>query len=244
MFYHLRIKKKLLYGIILLIIILIMVYFINDQIIQYVFQASPSDVIYCIDTAEKTLVFTFEASAGEEYVEEILEILSIHGIRGTFFVTGRWMKENPGLMQKVAAKHEVGSHSYSHPRLEELRDKDLMEEFINFREAALEILGEETEVKYFRPPFGEYDERALSLAMEEGQLVVLWSIESKDWVAPSLDQYIDELMEKVHPGGIVAFRAGSKETVMSLPLLIQSIWKAGYRVVSLETAISENRRGF
>jgi peptidoglycan-N-acetylglucosamine deacetylase len=243
MFYHVRIKKKILYGLLLLIILLIIAYLLNHQILERVFQSSTDDVIFCVDTREKVLSLTFEVSTGEEYIEEILDILGRHGIRATFFIIGRWIDEYPELTQTIAAKHEVGSHSYSHPHLVELSNKELVAEFEKFRESLENALGEGTSIPYFRPPFGELDERAVSLALEEGSRVVLWSIESKDWIASSLEDYIDEVMQKVHPGAIMVFRTSSKETVMTLPLLIQSIWQQGYRIVSLETAIKEHGEG-
>lgn len=242
-FYHVRIKKKFLYALILIIILLIIACLINDQVLQYAFQASSADILYFIDTREKILIFTFEASTGEDYLEELLDILSRHGIRATFFVTGSWMADNPGLARRLAAKHELGNHSYSHPHLGELSDGEVAEEFDRFNEA-LDQVAKGAEVRYFRPPFGEYDERAQSLALEGGQLPVMWSIESKDWIAPSLDQYIEDFLEKIHPGGIVAFRAASEETIMVLPLLIQALWQEGYAVVSLESALEKAGGGF
>lgn len=244
MFYHLRIKKKILYGLILLILLLILAYLLNDQILQNVFQASSDDVIYCLDTREKVLILTFEVSTGEKYVEEILEVLRSHGISATFFLMGRWIEENPALTQAIAYRHEVGNHSYSHPHMQELTNKEVLAEFEKFRHSLKEALAGEAEIRYFRPPFGELDERAVSIAHEEGLAVVMWSIESKDWIASSLEDYIAGVLEKIHPGGIVVFRTSSKETVMTLPLLIQSIWDQGYRIVSLESAIREQGRGF
>jgi peptidoglycan-N-acetylglucosamine deacetylase len=243
MFYHVRIKKKIMYGLLLLIILLIIAYLLNDQILENVFQTSPEEVIFCVDTREKVLSLTFEVSTGEEYIEEILDILGRHGIRATFFLIGRWVDEYPELTQKIAAKHEVGNHSYSHPHLPELSSRELLSEFEKFRKSLENALGEAAHIPYFRPPFGELDERAISLALEEGSMVVLWSIESKDWIATSLEDYIDEVMQKVHPGAIMVFRTSSQETVMTLPLLIQSIWQQGYRIVSLETALKEHGEG-
>ena len=239
MFYHVRVKKKYLYAFLMGVLLLLLAYFINEQVLQHAFQASPLDAIYGIDTRENMLVFTFEAAAGEDYIEEILGVLSRYGIRALFFVTGHWLEENRELAAKLAAKHEVGSHTYSHPRLLDQNNDELAREFERFQELFEDVFGEDEELRYFRPPFGEFDERTLALAGEKGQKVVLWSIESQDWMASSLDRHIDDLLQKIHPGGIVAFRAGSKETVMTLPLFIQSVWKEGYQIVPLDWAIDE-----
>ncbi len=238
MFYHVRVKKKLLYALVLIILFLILACLINDQILQHVFQALSGDILYCFDTREKVLVFTFEVSTGEDYLEELLDVLGRHAIRATFFITGHWVSENPGFARRLAARHELGNHSYSHPRLEELRDGEVVQEFAGFQEA-LEEAVPGTEVHYFRPPYGDFDERAQSLALERGQLPVMWSIESRDWTAASLDRYIQDFLKKAHPGGIAVFRAASEETVMALPLLIQALWKEGYSIISLERALQE-----
>lgn len=240
MFYNIRFKKKYIYLIFLIILILLISYLIKDQVIQYVFQSSKEEVIYYIDTEEKIITFTFDVLVGTDYVDEILEILDLYNIKSTFFLTGKWIKENNDLTKIIANKHELGSLSYSYTHLTQLRDRDLYNEFELFRDTLENII--DSDIKYFRPPFGEYDERTISLAGEQGHHTILWSIESKDWITESMDEFINNIIDKAHPGGIIVFRTCSKETVKALPIIIKSLWEKGYSIVSLDTAIEKNWR--
>src|SRR5262249_26755162 len=59
-----------------------------------------------------------EAVEIERNVDETLEFLESHGVKGTFFVLGRIAKTLPNLLRAIAeGGHEVASHSFDHLRL-------------------------------------------------------------------------------------------------------------------------------
>jgi polysaccharide deacetylase family protein (PEP-CTERM system associated) len=51
----------------------------------------------------------------ERNLEEVLQLLGRHGIRGTFFVLGWVARRFPSLVREIAAAgHEIGCHSFEH----------------------------------------------------------------------------------------------------------------------------------
>lgn len=54
----------------------------------------------------------------------LLDLLSKHDIRATFFVTGEAAKKFPRLISKIAKEHEVGCHGYKHERFDKLSAKE------------------------------------------------------------------------------------------------------------------------
>lgn len=56
----------------------------------------------------------------------MLNLLSAHKIRATFFVTGQATEKFPALVKKISRKHEVGCHGYEHERFDKL---DVQEQF-------------------------------------------------------------------------------------------------------------------
>jgi hypothetical protein len=56
----------------------------------------------------------------EEGLPALLDLLSKHDIRATFFVTGQAAERFPELIKKVSRKHEVACHGYRHERLDKL----------------------------------------------------------------------------------------------------------------------------
>jgi peptidoglycan/xylan/chitin deacetylase (PgdA/CDA1 family) len=47
-------------------------------------------------------------------VNTLLNILDKHNISCTFFTTANYAQHNPSLLKKIAAKHEIASHSFFH----------------------------------------------------------------------------------------------------------------------------------
>ncbi len=241
MFYHIRIKKKLISVLLIFLATLFIIYLIRSQVTENVFQASLDEVVYFADTEKKIVSLTFDVFVGVDYVTDILRLLKQYNLKGTFFATGHWLQENPELAVSIGSRHELGSSGYSIKRLKDLSNSELINEFEENRRVFREIIGSEPE--YFRPPNGEYDERIVALAREYNQRVILWSIETKDWTANTMEEMLANIMEKVHPGGILIFRASSDKTVMILPLVVTALTEKGYHIVSLGEALENNRDG-
>lgn len=89
--------------------------------------------------------FTFDDGAPGQF-QYAVPILNEHNIHATFFLIGASVKawygtpgrvHVPQMLSMVAAGHEIGNHTYSHPRLTELSDEDihlemlLSQEFFN-----------------------------------------------------------------------------------------------------------------
>src|SRR5688500_19581744 len=57
----------------------------------------------------------------ERGLDPLLDALSRHGARGTFFVLGPVAREYPTVMREIVARgHEVGCHGWSHDLLYEM----------------------------------------------------------------------------------------------------------------------------
>jgi peptidoglycan/xylan/chitin deacetylase (PgdA/CDA1 family) len=104
------------------------------------------------DSAQVAL--TFDAGAGDEHAEEILDILRAASVRATMFLTGQWVEDNPLLVRRIVADgHELANHSYSHPDFTELSAEGMLAELDSAEWAAWRIAGTST-YPFFRPPYG------------------------------------------------------------------------------------------
>jgi len=60
----------------------------------------------------------------EEGLPILLNLLSKHKIRATFFVTGQAAEKFPTLVKKISQEHEVGCHGYEHERFDKLNAQE------------------------------------------------------------------------------------------------------------------------
>jgi peptidoglycan/xylan/chitin deacetylase (PgdA/CDA1 family) len=61
------------------------------------------------------VALTFDDSPNPPRTDEVADILSDYGVRGTFFVIGKWVDRFPESLERlVRAGHVIGNHSYEH----------------------------------------------------------------------------------------------------------------------------------
>ncbi len=64
-----------------------------------------------------------------ESVDKILNLLKKHNTEATFFILGQVAEEYPGLVKKIIGLgHEIGSHSYTHRKINEIGKKEFGKE--------------------------------------------------------------------------------------------------------------------
>ncbi|KAJ3242562.1 chitin deacetylase [Chytriomyces hyalinus] len=101
-------------------------------------------------------------------------------MQATFWVVGESVVKHPDLLLRAyRSGHQIGIHSWLHPRLRELSDDDIIAELVYSARAVYAVIG--VYPKYFRPPYGNADDRVRSVAALVGMTSVTWSKDSQDW---------------------------------------------------------------
>lgn len=135
--------------------------------------------IYCVETAEPKIALTFDAAWGNEDTGEILRILKEQEVRATFFMTGEWVTAYPEDVKAIlAAGHDLGNHSQSHPNMSQLSDTEKKEEILSVHNRVKELTGYEMEL--FRPPYGDYDNAVVNTAEACGYFTIQWDVDTID----------------------------------------------------------------
>ena len=113
------------------------------------------------------------------YTAELLDSLKAEGVRVTFFLLGKQIRYRPELVLRMVEEgHEVASHGYSHPNMRKL-SPDARRAELEETNLLLAELG--VTPRYFRPPYGKYDNALAALAESLGMSVVMWTTDSRDW---------------------------------------------------------------
>jgi peptidoglycan/xylan/chitin deacetylase (PgdA/CDA1 family) len=186
------------------------------------------------------IALTLDAGAGAAPTPRILDALRVRGITITFFLTGRWIRDNPDLVRRMVADgHELANHTMNHPDLTTL-DDDAIRRELNETEAILHDIAPDAVIRpFFRPPYGAYNERVLRVALSEGYLPVYWSLDSLDSVGePKTPEFlIARVTQKLSPddlrGAIILAHCGSDATADALPDILDRFAAMGFEVRKL-----------
>jgi len=126
------------------------------------------------------LYLTFDLGYEAGYTEKILDVLKANNVKAVFFITAHYLNSQPELVQRMLEEgHIVGNHTVNHKSIPSLSDNELEKEIMDLHKALYEKFG--YEMKYFRPPKGEFSEKSLSIINKLGYTTVLWSFAYDDW---------------------------------------------------------------
>jgi peptidoglycan-N-acetylglucosamine deacetylase len=185
-------------------------------------------------STRKAIALTFDDGPSEG-TPDLLDYLDKEGVTATFFECGMHVKRLPHIAGQVAAAgHEIGNHSYSHPRLP-FKSHEFID--IEFSEAQRVIQGETgVTPTLLRAPYGF---RWLGLrAVQEKLLLlgVMWTVIGNDWRWPEekISQYV---LGHSSPGGIICLHDGRgasvrpeiRNTIAAVKEIVPRLKDLGYR---------------
>jgi peptidoglycan-N-acetylmuramic acid deacetylase len=192
---------------------------------------------YVGDTSQQIIYLTFDEGYENGYSAKILDVLKQKQVRAAFFVTKDYITRNPELIKRMVAEgHVVGNHSVRHLSSPTLTDSELAAELTQTAEAYKALTGQEM-VKVFRPPMGEYSERTLAVAHNQGYKTIFWSFAYRDWETnnqPGKDVAYNTVMSRYHNGAIMLLHAVSSSNTQALPQIIDDLRAKGYEFKTLD----------
>lgn len=192
--------------------------------------------IYSVNTDEKKVALTFDAAWGADKTSKIVEILTNEGVGGTFFLVGFWSEKYADKIKEIdAAGLDIGTHSNTHPKMSQLTSSQIEDEL----NVSMNLITSVTnkEVRFFRPPYGDYNDQLLTVANNLGLQTIQWSVDSLDWKGLSADQILARVKAGVHNGAIILFHNNSDNIVEALPQVIAFLKAEGYSMVNLSDLV-------
>lgn len=229
-------------NLILVFLLFLFVYLIGFFSASYYWQeqvtAQRQVPIYSVQVEEKKVAITLDGVWGADLTPQLLDLFFEYDITITFFFGGFWLQEYPQVAQEIfLAGHELGNHSMTHPHLTQLSAQEIREELLATQELLLEITGEKP--RYFRPPFGDYNNQVLEVAAELGYQTIQWSIDSLDWRNPGPDFITCRILDQISPGDIILMHNNAPDTPAALKELIPALLEEGYDIVPLSQLVWE-----
>ncbi len=189
--------------------------------------------IYCVDTPDKKVAMSFDASWGADKTLSILETLERYDVKANFFAVGFWAEKYPETLKKLSdsGRMEIGTHSNTHPHMTKLSKNQMELEL----DASMKIIEEVTGKKpdLFRAPFGDYNDTLIETATEKGLYTIQWDVDTLDWKELKSGEIAARVLKKAQNGSIILMHNDGEHTVEALPLIIEGLKNKGYSFVTI-----------
>jgi peptidoglycan/xylan/chitin deacetylase (PgdA/CDA1 family) len=198
--------------------------------------------IYRVNSSDKLVALTFDDGPSPVWTPQILDELKAAGIKATFFMLGKHVEEYPDVARRVVSEgHEIGNHTYDHHVLIYYTMQELEDELNHADRVIKEVTG--VEAKYFRPPKAWLTREEKVKVGDMGYQVILWSLNSKDWVTFHDKQITSYILRRIKPGDIILFHdsggaftaeGGNRiQTVKTISRLVRKLEERGYKFVTI-----------
>jgi len=207
------------------------------------------------------VALTFDDGPDPTWTPKILNILKQKNVVATFMVIGEEAQDNLGLLKRYYRDgQEIGNHTWTHPDISEISNRQLALE-LNLTER---LFAAELGVQplYFRPPYSidqepDTNDQAAPVDRIEkmGYIIIGDKIDTNDWdehPRKSPQEIIDSVFDQLKVmqskpqfrGSIILLHDGGGDrsvTVQTLPVLIDALRAKGYKIVPVSALMDKTR---
>lgn len=184
----------------------------------------------------KYLYLTFDEGYEAGYTPQILETLKNNNIIATFFLTAHYVNTQPDLVKQMIDEGQIiGNHTVNHYSMPDINDEKLKKEIMDLHTAVFEKFG--YEMKYIRPPKGEYSQRTLEFCNSLGYKTVMWSVAYDDWDEKhqkGVEYAKKKILDNIHPGAVILLHGNSIDNANALDEIIKEAKNMGYEFNSID----------
>lgn len=175
------------------------------------------------------IALTFDDGPGP-YTERLLDGLKERGVKASFFLIGRSVKEYPEAVKRMEEEgHLIGNHTYSHVKLKGLSPEETRREIQKTDEAVYEITGKH--VAYLRPPFGEWEE---DLELTYPVLPVMWTVDPLDWTTENVEEIVDRVVTQAGENDMILLHDCYDSSVEAALQIVDRLLAEGFDFVRVD----------
>lgn len=208
-------------------------------ILFYGVNFSYSEPIFHGNQKIPSIALTFDACQQNKksgFDKKIAAILIKYKVPATIFLSGKWVLSHLAEIKflKNANLFEFGNHSLSHPHLIKMSAPAVLKELQQAQNIIKNYTGKTA--KFFRPPFGEYNNLLLSTAKNLGLTTIIWDVAPGDPDKNiSAQKIINYVTKTTKNGSIIILHINGKgwHTAQALPQIIINLRKKGFKFVTL-----------
>lgn len=220
---------------------------LNNDILAWGFRRGENHEQSTLDTASEKVIkdydgiamgnkesnfvyLTFDCGYEQGYTEKILDVLKENNVKATFFITAHYLNTSSDIVKRMIEEgHIVGNHTVNHKCLPNLSDEEIKKEIMDLHNAVFEKFG--YEMKYFRPPKGEFSQKVIDIVTKLNYTTVMWSSAYDDWdnEKQNREEYgKNKILDNIHNGCVLLLHATSKDNSIILDDVIKKTREMGY----------------
>jgi len=131
----------------------------------------PKEIVkYVQHNPPKTIIISFDDGTADHH-DIVYPMLKKYGFKGVFFIISKYT-DSPGSLNERQIREmikngmEIGSHSYSHPLLDEMDISGIHYELKKSKDDLEQICGQK--IVSFAPPGGWFDDRVVKVTRDVG----------------------------------------------------------------------------
>lgn len=177
----------------------------------------------------KLIALTFDDGPGA-YTGRLLDGLKARGVKVTFFMVGRNVKNRPGIVARAYQEgHQIANHSYDHPYLTSLSADNVRRQIRQTNDLLDNACG--TGATYMvRAPYGSTNAAVRSAV---GAPLVYWSVDPRDWKNRSASTVKSRVVNAAYDGAIILLHDTHSTSVDGALAAIDALLGQGYEFVTV-----------
>lgn len=201
------------------------------------------DIAARVETDRPVIALTFDDGPTAEFTDEVLAMLDALDVKATFFVTGKEVGENPEEARAiVAAGHELGNHSYSHPRMV-MKGYETYRSEVEDTDRAIRAIGYDGPI-HFRPPYAKKLFGLPWYLSSTGRTTIMWDVEPETYpeIAGDADAFVAHVVDEARAGSIILMHVMYESRAISreaLPRIVSGLRERGFGFVTVSELLAE-----
>jgi peptidoglycan-N-acetylglucosamine deacetylase len=189
----------------------------------------------------RDIALTFDDGPGP-YTPAVLSVLERFGVHATFFEIGEMLRYfSASTVRELRDGDVIGDHTETHPEMATLsahaQHEELFEQILH-----IEVLDGPRPV-LFRPPYGSYNATTMRELSAMHLLMVLWSVDTDDYLQPGVPVIVQRALAGARPGAIILMHdaGGTRtQTIAALPTIIRDLRARGFHLVSVPELLRDD----
>ena len=192
--------------------------------------AEDEEYIRTIDPYAPMVALTFDDGPHELYSQQILDVLEQYHAVATFFEVGYNARLYPDILRRMTDLGcEIASHSNAHHDLTTLSRDAMLTDLAKLDQIIYDATG--IMPTLVRPPYGAVNS---TVKYESGRAMILWTVDTKDWLYRDAQVLTDYFMNYGDlDGEIVLMHSIHASTAEAMALVVPWLIEQGYQLVTV-----------